>query len=415
MQNLKTYSEINERLGIPEGNIEIASDLYDFILDELSKISSKNIMSKTEDSPTGKKMGVHELKWGETRNFSGKKIKGADLIFNFIPWNQSKIGFIGMTLVTLYSLEMGKSSLPLKQEIGTPNIIIRIGVPENKVKKSILSRGLTFSDIINYIKEDRDEFASSLAHELKHAFDKTKRGESYLSSSKYSSFSEVRFGIPAIDKFLFNLYVSHHSEGLVRPSEFGSILKSSKTKKEEFLKTYQESDLVNKLKKARDWSFDQFKKDLLSQVDIIRKRMEKSGITPPEKDEEVVDEIISLLKINLQKKQYEELIDKYSTPYGQMGRLMAMFGGSAPWDSDVKKEMKKLGTEKDPEKYFRGLQKTMNRESDKSLRKIAKLYDYISDDVSPAVKENSSIVDMAAYQDFMGIKPLIKKFTDFKS
>ena len=61
---------------------------------------------------------------------------------------------------------------------------------------------------------------SSLAHELKHAYDNFKKPtEKVVDRSNYSGFQRSRSGVRPMDQFMFKLYFINQIENLVRPTE----------------------------------------------------------------------------------------------------------------------------------------------------------------------------------------------------
>jgi hypothetical protein len=426
MQNLKTYSEINERLGIPEKNVELSLEVTDYVYKELDKNRDVKIKeldkNYIEGSFSYKMVFSRELKrkilssfeefypkdnYPEFEDLGFSNLKYfLSIYFIFKPWNLDEIKFKKATPSSPPYLVKGgitkKTGLEgLYNKSYEEGIAIQMWCPKSKIDT------LTIGDFLSHIRDKKDSFSALISHELKHIFDLNKMIISFREISVYESYMRTKFGIDAIDDFLNKLYLTHRLENLVRSSEFGSFLKSSNATKKNFLDIYNKSYLVGRIKEARNWSFDRMKKDLFSQIGFVRKKLKEDSIHPPEKDEECVDLIISLLKDNLLKSQKKKIKEKYG--------MFSYFVSGDPWEDledKFLKDIKKLGENKTPEKFFRDLQKTMNVNADKTLKKMAKLYDYVPDGESQ-IKENSKIINTEFHLDFKRTQSLIKKFKNF--
>lgn len=399
MKYILPYDDkINERLGIPEGNTEAAMDVFDIIVDNLSKIRDKSVMDKTEPGPEGKPIGTYSLFINKSYLIKEKKIEGVKINFKFLP-DEDKVDLAGMSVSNVRSSAMGYTAPPVGKYPKSIDIEIRFLVPQKGSQ--------TFGEILNHIQNDGDEFFSSLAHELKHTYDSSKRRESFASVVKYKIPELVRFGIPAVDEFLFFFYLIHKTESLVRPSEMGSVIQKRGIKKQDFLNFFKENKIIQRIKNIRDWSYDKMKKDLLDQVGIIKKRLDQNSIPYPEEDEKVVDLILELLHQNILKSGVEEL-DKMYMDKDPSSFLRRMFSGSTtdPWDPSIEKFLRKMRS-KDYNGFFTETEKYFKEESDQVIRKLAKLYDLAESEDVELEEAKSSILNMEAHWKIKGTSPRI--------
>ena len=120
-------------------------------------------------------------------------------------------------------------------------------------------------DKILYTMENNPEgTVSSLAHELKHAYDNYKKPvEKLVDRSNYSGFQRVRSGVIPMDRFMFNMYFVNQIENLVRPTEsYVEMVTNGVVTKEQFLKFLLNSKTYKTLVRIRDYSFDDLKNEL---------------------------------------------------------------------------------------------------------------------------------------------------------
>jgi hypothetical protein len=248
-------------------------------------------------------------------------------------------------------------------------------------------------------------------------FDSTKRETKFKDLADYSSFQSTKFDIPAINDFLFFLYNVHTIENLVRSSEVASVIKKKGIKKKDFVNFLEQNYTVKKLKKIRDWSYEGMKKQLLQQMDIIKKRLIDSEIPVPETDEETVDLILKLLYTNIERNSisafrslYRE-IDKGKNP---LAFLSDLFGNSnsSKYEDEIDNFIKSRKYS-DYNKFFLDQEKSIKTTADKVIRKISKLYDLAESEELNFEEDKNSIVNMEIYHKINGIKTNIKKFKDF--
>lgn len=118
--------------------------------------------------------------------------------------------------------------------------------------------------ILDTMKKNNDGSISSLAHELKHAYDNFKKPiEKVVDRSNYAGFQKSRSGVRPMDQFMFNMYFINQIENLVRPTEtYTEMVSKGIVTKEEFLKFLLNSKTYKTLVNMRDYSFDKLVSDL---------------------------------------------------------------------------------------------------------------------------------------------------------
>ena len=390
---IKKYSIfINERLGVPEGNIESAEILYNFILDKLKEkgdsiISKDDVVTPRESIPLG---SIPSIKIGNL------EFKNIDISINPV-FNKEEFIILGMSVEITHS-DFKKTYLTYdKENIYDIYIMVSYAVVENKTK---------YSDIYNDFINDKSKKIGPLSHELKHIYDKYMIGkEMFGDISSYSTFSKRRFGIDSIDKFIYLLYLTSKTESLVRSSEIAAQIKSFDVSKDEFKEFLEETSLYKQIKMAKSFSFDKMKNDLYQETDKIRLRLKENEIEAPENDDDLVDFILELTYRNIIGGSIETLADimDINNPIRIMLNLIEKE------EKDYFNKYIKKTTFKNKEKYFEYCQKMINFEANKVLKKISKLYDMCKDKEVNKLQNkitDKSIINQKEYDKYVADKSI---------
>ncbi len=264
----------------------------------------------------------------------------------------------------------------------------------------------------NSFIKTKSEKIGSLSHEIKHMFDKYMLGrEMFGDVSSYQVFSNKRFGIDTIDRFIYLLYLTSKTENLVRSSEIAGEIKALGITKEEFKDFLESTRLYSSIKMAKEFTFEGMKKSLYDEVDIIRQRLEENGIDVPSNDDDIVDLILDLTYQNIVGGSIENLkgMMKFNNPIKQMLGLIRK-----EEEEYFNKYIRKSIFET-KEKYFEYCQKMINFESNKVLKKISKLYDMCKDKEVNKLQSkitDKSIINPKAHDKFVADKS-IKKYESF--
>ena len=207
-------------------------------------------------------------------------------------------------------------------------------------------------------------------------------------------------------------------ENLVRPSEIAAIIKKKGIKKKDFVSFLDQNQTVKKLKKIRDWSYEGMKKQLLQEIDIIKERLTDSDIVVPGTDEETVNLLLKMLYNNIQRNAISVFKSLYKEIEGEedpFSFLAAVLGGK-PTPSEYQKEIDDFTKSRrysDYNKFFLDQEKSIKTGADKTIRKIAKLYDLAESEELNFEESENCIIDMETYHRLKGIKINIKKYKEF--
>ena len=394
---IKRYNNfINERLGVPEGNVESAEEVYNFILKSLSERDSSLISKDDLDSDLIELGVIKLLKVGELE-FKNIKI-------SITPYfNDKEFTIIGMAVGIKHTGETTTSILFEKDKMSNIDIILRYVVIEGET---------TYQDIYDDFTKTRDLMIGSLSHEIKHLYDKYMFGKEMLGDlSSYSVFTNKRFGIKAIDSFIYLLYLTSKTENLVRSSEIAGQIKALDITKEEFKEFLENTMLYGNIKMAKNFSFEQMKKDLYNDTKNIREILEMSGIDTPNNDDDLVDIILELTYRNIVGGSIEGLASIMNLD-NPMKQLLGLIKKE---EEDYFNKYIKKTTFENKEKYFEYCEKMIKFESNKVLKKISKLYDMCKDKEVNKLQSkitDKSIINPKAHDKFVADKT-IKKYESF--
>jgi hypothetical protein len=124
------------------------------------------------------------------------------------------------------------------------------------------------------MEEERDEHVSSLAHEIKHKYDKQSKKYALIGLDAEYQATQQRgtFGIPAIDRdFYRNMYYIHAIENLVRPTEVAYSMKRKNITKSQFKDFLENNRVYKELVQIKNFTFDDFISRLKEQEERVKK------------------------------------------------------------------------------------------------------------------------------------------------
>lgn len=404
---IKNYINfINERLGIPDGIIKNAQKLFDLIIKRLDELGDK-VICKDNDI-FKEKIDIIDI------DFNNFKIKNIDIGFEFYP-NQDDFDLLSMSVFTSFTDKDKYKLLYKKNEESKRNSIINLvyAVKTGETK---------YSDIKNNLLIEKEKNIGSLAHELKHMYDKYMFGKDWFHDiASYSVFSNTRFGIDPIDEFFYLLYLTNEVENLVRSTEIGAEIELLGITKKEFSDFLKNTRFYPNLKLGKEFSFENMKSNLYNYIDLIKKVFDNSDIIYKDDPDYIVDLVLDLSYINIKDGSIYKL-------KSMLGIGKNIFGieintqGISPNDYYLRKNIKKK-TFKNKEDFFEYWEKYINFTSDKVFKKISKLYDMCKDEnVNPLQdkiskkSENSddkSIINPELYDKYV-VDKKIKKYETFK-
>lgn len=363
---------LREAVGVPDGIVETAELVYGQLMKELKSISS---VREDDEKLYFRLKGNYQI--------SDYKFKQIDLTLNIIRTDQvDRATLAGMSFNFKSRFDDNTFKVihqPTKKKI---ELSISVAIPEDG----------DLNSAIQELENEKEMSISSLTHELMHSYDKFKKPISNPSyRADYDAYKNIRFGIGPIDDFLHNLYFIHSIENIVRPSEIAADLKSGSIDKEGFLAFLKDNRVYKKLKEINNFTYEGLKKELLNHVDIIRERLEQNGIDDiPEDNEELVNTVLDLLRINLVNGKGAALKQDLTTNFFE--EMMGFSGKKEEVFRDYIKRIRKYDNTDD---FFRNEEKIFKRASHDLIKKIHKLYSILDKNK----KTNESILNWDLYHE----------------
>lgn len=385
---------ITEALGVPDNILDAAEKLYDRVEGHIKTID------ETE----------------EEYEFTG------DLDFEIGDKKKVKIDGYDLTIKTEKF-----DGYDQKPQVISMAVSASFGFDREKLKKvtepsTHLDFSITFAvaedwepyDLYEAMEKDKTNHIASLAHELKHKYDKQVKPTALVGHDAEYQATQAKdnFGIPVIDQEFFrNLYFASMIENLVRPTEIASQMKSLGVTKSGFMKFLENERVYKELVEIKNFTFEHFiseLKDQMSRVDALLEHIDEdpSEMTEDEKIKRVL-EIVYISIVNTRMKFFMDMTSKRTDDFIEFGQMMGIL---PDFMEDEAKALAKVNEvrknflnftkrfEKNPIKFFEFECKKFNRVADDLLRKVGKLYSMAKDD-EPQV--NESIINWELHQKLM--------------
>jgi hypothetical protein len=396
---------ITEALGVPDSILDAAEKIYDLIGQDLKSITTKDEkyeFSNEVDIELGdkKKINIEDFELVVNIEEYPKQIKGKPVI-------------ISMGMGQSFHFDR-KVMMKRIQKSETAEIEITYGVGKNWEP----------SDLYDVYVEDRSEHLGSIAHELKHKYDKQSkeldligRDAEYRATHNYGS-----FGIPIIDgTFMRYLYYTTIAENLVRTTEVASQLKSDNITKSQFKDFLSNNRVYRELLEIKNFTFEKLIEGLRKDMDKVDKVLIYIDENPSElTEEQKIRRILEIVYINLVNTKMSTFIDMTSNSRDELRSLFRGLMGSSLVDDEEEKKMDKLKNKfanhiskykGNTTQFFKDEIENFNYIATKMLKKIGKLYAMAKDD-QPV---SESIINWELHQKLMDKKHGKSKLeTEFK-
>lgn len=294
-------------------------------------------------------------------------------------------------------------------------ISLTFAVPEN------FEREIRNSDISEFLVKNKANMVSSMAHELKHAYDGYVKPSSEKVSQrvKYTTQNSYRIGLTPIDKLLYSLYFTNVIENSVRPTEVFTNLKSLDTNQRNFLTNFNSLKTIKELKAMSTFTYEDLINGLKENMVLVDELLSKvSGYSKPTNtNEEKITaalEISHKLILNQMKKNFDDIANSIIfSPNKILSSLMRFFEGSNE-DSEIEKIQKKMLKDlfkysDNPEIWFKYQINKMNKEANKLYRGLTKLYSLMPSKTTYLKKINTEIYDPTSFETSQ-LRSKIKKY-----
>jgi len=382
--NYVSKKMITEAVGVPEGIIDEAEKLYNFISEQLKRIDTKE----------------SEYEFGSTFEI------------NILDLNLKEVTVeVSVETVDDYDGEMVIGSMGVysqsRFESGIKMVIVLQNYELNLSLNFIASENWEPSDIYKSFTKDSIDTISILAHELKHRYDKSKKKIGQLGKfTKYRVYtsSGIRFGIPVLDDFMGKSYFINSIENLVRPTEIATRMKLKNITKEQFYDFITNDQTYVEIKNIRDFTFDKLIEGLKNEMDGIDRLLRHIKLNPDEMSEgEKISKVLELVYINIVNAKVNIFDDHFYNTKDKMDQLFSQFIGTSIVDKEKEKIRNKyvsriIRYQNDPVQFFKDECRNFNILGDRMVKKISKIYSLIPDEKE---QTNESIINWELHQKLM--------------
>jgi len=380
---------IKEAVGVPEGIMQAAEELYEIVSEKLKSINENEIEYEFE---------VHD-----------KELQISDITIDNITI------FVEIHENEDYDGKPVIDSMGVSNEFTFDNaILMQISSVNKELRLHInfvVGEMWEPEEILEAFQEDEVHTVSVMAHELKHKYDRTKKTKGFVGDiADYQAYASGRlnFGVPILNKFMRYSYFIQMAENLVRPTEISSRMLKKGITKDQFYDFITNDIAYKELQEIRNFSFDYLMENLYNEMDVINRLLEHAGMETNVDDETKIKMVLSLVYINLVNAKVDTF-DNYF--YSEQEKIDNMFGGLM---AQLFGGGKKINPDKEKvrEKFINHVTKYQNREIDffkdecerfnyvatKLMKKISKIYSLIPDEKE---QTNESILDWDLHQKLM--------------
>jgi hypothetical protein len=385
---------ITEALGVPENILDAADMLYDIVEKDIKSIDS--IEDKYEFD------GDIEFELGDKKKV---KIDSYELKVNIeeIEDQEGVLDIISMGMGGSFGFNRDVYMKETEPST-TLELSITFAVGENWEPEQLIQK----------MEEERDEHVSSLAHEIKHKYDKQSKQFGLMGPDADYQATQRRgnLGIPVIDRVFYRyMYYIHAIENLVRPTEVAYSMKRKNITKSQFKEFLENNRVYTELLEIRNFSFDDFITQLKEQEERLDKLIEHvnedpSNMTIDEKINRVL-EITYIDLVNNRMELFTIMTEHAMDDFLRFGSQLGLLPSNA---EEKVKQLEKtdkirnkflsqtIKYQKNPTKFFENEFERFRYVANKMLKKISKLYAMAKDDEQPV---SESILNWDLHQQIM--------------
>ena len=379
---------ITEALGVPDSILNIAEEVYVMVAQHLKSITNK------EDEYVFHNYPNYEL--GGKKKIKIEEIETTVKIEHF-PQHNGKPEVISMGMGQSFQFDRDVKFKRIQPSV-TAEIEVTFAVGDEWEPEDLYRA---------YVKE-RDKHLPSIAHELKHKYDKQVkefdligRDAEYQTTQQYGN-----FGIPAIDhKFMRYLYYAHMTENLVRPVEVASEMRLGNVTKSQFYQFLTNNRVFQELQEIKNFTFEKFINMIRKSMNRVDALLDHVGEDPSTMtDNQKIQRVLELVYINLVNNKMQIFIDMTSNHSEELrNELLRMMGQEVnPMHGEIgdvrKKFFNYISKFKDkPVDFFKSEIENLSYNANKILKRISKLYAMAQDDT----QVSESILNWELHQQLM--------------
>jgi hypothetical protein len=378
---------IKEALGVPNSILEASEELYEVFADNLKSITDKESSYKFRDDidvVLGDKKKIMldeytlEVEVQEVDDFHKKLTSDGNV----------KISSMGMSQQFRFDRDIMMKRTALSASAGF--IIVYYASPEWEPQ-----------DLYKEFIRDKDHSIGSLAHELKHKYDKQVKPIDLIGKdAEYAAIDKLpSFYVPEVDdEFVRYIYFTDGAEDLVRATEVASNMRSKGISKSQFREFLQNNITFKTLVDIKNFTFEKLVKGIYNNLEIVDAIFDSIGVdTEGMSDTDKVERFLNIIYVNISNmklNEFENYVSRSENTFTQFLRAMG-----APVDNnddDVKIEKIALKFQNyvlkyrdNPIQFFKSEIDRFHKVSDQAVKRISKLYAMAKDDT----EVTESIID----------------------
>lgn len=394
---------ISEALGVPDTILDVAEQVFDSVAQDI-----KSIRTKKDEYIFRGNVGVQ---LGDKKKID---IDDYELTVSVVYPDDydEEPQIISMGMVQQFNFDRNIMMKRI-QRSSTAEIEIDYAVSDNWEP----------IDLYNTLMKSKTKHLASIAHELKHKYDKQSKEIDLIGREAlyHSTMKMGRSGIPAIDSvFMRALYFVSMTENLVRPVEIASIIKSKNITKSQFKDFLMKTDVYRELQNIKNYTFDDFINDMKEQMDRVDALLEHVNVDGLEdmSEDDKIKKVLEVIYGTLTNTRLDIFQDMTSNKQDElMNMFKDLFGQDLRKNDPEQKGLEQVRNKfynyaakyKDnPVKFFEDEFENFNYTANKVLKRLSKIYALAQDDEQPV---SESILNWELYQKVKEQKEGKQKFS----
>ena len=380
---------INEALGVPDAVLDAAEQVFDSVARNI-----KSIRTKKDEYVFRANVGVQ---LGDKKKID---IDDYELTVNVVHPDDydEEPQIMSMGMVQQFNFDRN-IMMKRTQQSSTAEIEIDYAVSDNWEP----------IDLYNTLMKSKTKHLASIAHELKHKYDKQSKKIDLIGREAlyHSTMKMGRSGIPAIDSvFMRALYFVSMTENLVRPVEIASIMKSKNITKSQFKDFLMKTDVYRELQNIKNYTFDDFINDMKEQMDRVDALLEHVNVDGLEdmSEDDKIKKVLQVIYGTLTNTRLDIFQDMTSIRQDDfLSMFKDLFGQDLRKNDPEQKGLEQVRNKfynyaakyKDnPVKFFEDEFENFNYTANKVLKRLSKIYAIAQDDEQPV---SESILNWELY------------------
>ena len=374
---------LNEIVGVPGNILQAAEKLYSEVEKHVKSINTKEeeyefYGSLNVELGVKKKIQITDykltVKTEEIENYNGKP----------------DIASMGVLQAFMFDR---KILMKVSEKTAKLELVINFVVSENWEPY----------ELYETMEKDKVNQIASLAHELKHKYDKQAKPFALIGKdAEYQATQSAgTFGIPAIDRRFFRYaYFISGIENLVRPTEVASQMRSQNIKKSDFEEFTKTERVFKELTEIKNYTFEKFIEDIKSNMPRVDALLDYINEDYSDmNDDEKIESVLNLVYMNIANRRAEIFMQMTSEGLDDLIRMSSVFGQIPSTLIKKAKELQKTDEvrkkflsyvtkhQNNPIKFFEEEIENFSYVANKMLKRLVKLYSIAKDeDVNESIQ-----------------------------